>query len=149
MQVNILEDNNELNKVRYECKKLITKAWYDPILSGVMFEYLYNYLNNRSGNKIEKFQFNDVEKFIDITFKINNNTKYISDIICAFGDLYKYLVYTPHFFNKLLYINEKTANMFSYMTTNYLFLINNNFSFYSILVMSNNDSDVSYRIKLV
>ena len=93
----------------------------------------------------------DKDKFIDIKFEkadINFN-----DLVVlfhnAFEDLYKHLIYTPQYYNRMLYIDVENATLFNDVVNNYIDIINSSFTLYNILLLVNNESEIHIRLNLV
>lgn len=152
MRVINVNNEEELNRVRYSCKKMIVDCYYDPVLSGEIFEFLYRYIENNNRLKMTYFFFEDKDKYIDIKFAKNSNESF-NDVMLllhnAFEDLYKHLIYTPQYFNRMLFVNQSLAYLFSDVVSNYIDIINTNFTLYNTLLLVNNDSEMDIRIGLV
>ncbi len=139
---------------KYVCKELIVKSFYDPVLSGQMNEFLYNYLNRKKAIKLLSFSFSDVEKYIDIT--VTGNTGRLSEyIIEGFKNLYRQWAFSNDFI-RLWTIDAPKAEIFRDVVTNDLDSITTQgFSLYSsILILgishdTENNEILSVRVKLV
>ena len=140
---------------KYICKELIVKSFYDPVLSGQMNEFLYNYLNRKKAIKLLSFSFNDVEKYIDIT--VTGNTGRLSEfIIEGFKNLYRQWAFSNDFV-RLWTIDAPKAEIFRDVVTNDIDSITTQgFSLYSSILILNyghnpegTESILSVRVKLV
>lgn len=139
---------------KYACKELFVKCIFDPILSGEMNEFLYNYLNRKKSIKVVSFSFNDVEKYIDI--KVTGDTGKLTDFINeGFKNLYCQWALSNDFL-RLYALDSAKAEIFRDIVTNNLDSIASyNFTLYScILILSyNHDLEtnpyLTVRIKLV
>lgn len=123
-------------QTKYACKELIVKSFYDPILSGEMNQFIYEYLNRKRSIKVVSFSFNDVEKYIDIT-ATGDTGKLCEFINEAFKNLYRQWVFGNEYI-RLWTIDAKKAEMFRDIVTNDIDLIASKaFTLYSsILILS-------------
>lgn len=140
---------------KYVCKELIVKCFFDPILSGQMNEFLYNYLSRKKSIKVVSFSFNDVEKFIDIT--VTGSTNKLTDfIIEGFKNLYRQWAFSNDYL-RLWNIDAQKAEIFRDVVTNDLESITTQgFSLYSSILILNyghnpegTENFLSVRVKLV
>lgn len=86
----ITVDNNL--EIKYKCKELLVKTYYDPILSSEMISFLYNYISELKNIKLNRFEFNDLNKYIDIDLELHEDFDYGIFINCiyeAFRNLYR------------------------------------------------------------
>lgn len=133
----------------FECKQLFVQAIYDPVLSGEIFQFIYNYLSNCNKVNMVNFVFNDENKFIDVTFKAKDRVDYpICSIAIknAFSDLFKYLIYGDNF-NRLMNLNLSRALTFKEVAINFNGILD--YSIYNDMLMNFVDNKLLVRITLV
>ena len=146
--------NSWVSKEAYECKQLLVESIFDPILSGEIFEFLYNYINSSRKVKMSSYTFNDENKFIDIGFMVKKDTdmydtygKACSVISNAFNDLYRHLVFTDNF-NKLLVLDINRAFLFKDVVINNPTVMN--YGMFNIMFLGHyNEESILVRITLV
>ena len=140
---------------KYACRELIVKSFYDPVLSGQMNEFVYNFLNRKKSISLLSFSFNDVEKYIDIsaTGCTGKLPEFINE---AFKNLYRQWAFGNDFI-RLWSIDATKAEIFRDVVTNDLDSITTQgFSLYSSILILNyahnpegTESILTVRIKLV
>lgn len=141
-------------QTKYACRELIVKSFYDPILSGQMNEYIYDYLNRKRSIKILSFSFNDVEKYIDIS--ATGCTNKLCDFINeAFKNLYRQWAFGNDFI-RLWVIDAEKAEIFRDVVANDIDSIaSQSFTLFSSILILSYGHDIettgilSVRIKLV
>ena len=140
---------------KYACRELIVKSFYDPVLSGQMNEFVYNFLNRKKSISLLSFSFNDVEKYIDIsaTGCTGKLPEFINE---AFKNLYRQWAFGNDFM-RLWTIDATKAEIFRDVVTNDIDSIaSQSFTLYSsILILSYGHDEtgtnnfVNIRVKLV
>lgn len=138
-----------INETSCECKQLFVQAIYDPTLSGEIFEFIYNYLSRSDQVNMISFNFNDENKFIDITFEAEDRTdfpKCSATIKSAFDDLFRYLAYSTSY-NRLMNLNLSRALIFKDVVINHFGILD--ISMYNTMLMNFVDGKLLVRVTLV
>ena len=77
--------------ILYSFKRILTNVYFDPGLSGNLFESLYRYLKSRRSIKITYFYFNDEYKYIDMKFENSTyqdcHSQIVKGMINAFKEI--------------------------------------------------------------
>jgi len=138
----------------FTCKQIFIKAIFDPVLSGEIFQFIYDYLNHSRRVNMSSFSFNDQNKFLDIVFEFDPtvisgpelySTKCVTVINLGFADLFKAMVYGNNF-NRLMNINLSQALLFKDTVVNKPDMLT---TLYNCMCMGYQDNKLLVRITLV
>ena len=134
--------------ILYSFKRVLMDIYFDPALSGNLFESLYRYLKSRRSIKIKYFYFDDKYKYIDLKFENSTYQDCYNHIIKGMINSFREIVYDQTLYNRLYFINIANARWLrsAIIDENYQNILPLAFD---CLLMNNTPEEVYYRIKLV
>lgn len=135
-------------EILYSFKKVLTNVYFDPGLSGNLFESLYRFLKSRRSVKITYFYFNDESKYIDVKFENSMYQDCHTQIVKGMINAFREIVFDQTLYNRLYFINPGQAEWFkaAIVDNNYINILGLAFD---CLLLKNTPEEVIYRIKLV